>query len=104
MPAFLTFILPIVSKLAASLVSRAIQHGVTTAQGTVAGAAVIGFLSSIGCDLTLAQQATVAAIAAAPGVLATDAKKTAPAMLEAAKEAVAEAKRPKPENDAPQAS
>ena len=88
--AILGLVLPMLSKAVEWLFSRFWKHGVSTAQGTIAGAAVIAFLQGMHCDLSLAQQSLLGLVAAAPGILGTDAKVTGKTLLDA----VAEAKRP----------
>ncbi len=88
--AILGLVLPMLSKAVEWVFSRFWTHGVSTAQGTIAGAAVIALLEGMGCNLSLAKEAMVGLVAAVPGMLATDAKVTGKTLLDA----VAEARRP----------
>lgn len=90
----LTMVGPLIVKFLGGIVNRFWNSGVTTLQGTAAGAAVIGLLQSFGCDLSLAQQALLGSLAALPGFLASDANRTATSLIEAAKQAALAAKQP----------
>jgi len=79
--------LPTVNNVIGWLLNRFAKNGVSTIQGTVAGAAVIGLLEGMGCNLSMAKEALLGVIAALPGVLATDAKVTGTTLAEAIKEA-----------------
>lgn len=96
---WLKLVAPVLSKLARQAVDRALKHGWTTAQGTTTGVAVIGLLESFGCNMSLAHEAILGAVASAPGVLGTDPSKIAPTLLEAAKQAVVDAKARPTEGD-----
>ena len=88
---------PWVVKLLSGVLDRFWNHGISSVQGTAAGAAVIGLLQSFGCDLTLVQQGMLGSIAALPGFLATEPNRTATSLIEAAKQAAlaaAQAKQP----------
>ena len=88
--AILGLVLPLVSKILGWVFDRFWKNGVSTVQGTVAGAAVVALLEGMGCNLSLANEALVGLVAAVPGLLATDAKVTGKTLLDA----VAEAKQP----------
>jgi hypothetical protein len=77
MPLSLIFSLigPVIVSTLTSIVQRLWKHGVTTAQGTAAGAGVIGFLEASGCSLSGLQEGVLGLIAAAPGLIATDSGK-----------------------------
>ena len=83
----LGLVLPMVSRAIGWVFDRFWKNGVSSAQGTVAGAAVIALLEGMGCHLELAQEAVLGLVAATPGILATDAKVTGRSLAEAIKEA-----------------
>ena len=85
--AIVGLVLPMVSKVIGWVFDRFWKNGVSTAQGTVAGAAVIALLEGMGCNLSLAQESILGVIAATPGLLATDAKVTGKSLADAIKEA-----------------
>lgn len=72
----LSLIGPILVSTATAIFQRLWKHGISTAQGTAAGAGVIAILEASGCSLTGLQEGAVALIAAAPGLISTDAGKT----------------------------
>ena len=78
MPLSLIFSLigPVIVSTLTSIVQRLWKHGISTAQGTAAGAGVIGLLQASGCDITGLDQGIIGLIAALPGFLATDPGKT----------------------------
>lgn len=87
---------PMVAGAIKKVIDRAWSNGVTTVQGTAAGAGVLGILQAAGCHLEAIPAAAIAVVSALPGVLATDANKTAPSLIqvatEAAKQTAADAK------------
>lgn len=90
MPLSLIFSLigPVIVNILTTMFQRVWKQGVSSIQGTVAGAGVIGVLEASGCSLSGLQETAVGLIAALPGLLATDAGKTAPSLWTAAIEKI----------------
>lgn len=72
----LSLVGPVIVSFATQLFQRLWKHGISTAQGTAAGAGVIGLLQASGCDISGIEQGVIGLIAAAPGLLSTDSGKT----------------------------
>lgn len=83
----LGMVLPLVSKGVGWLFDRFFAHGISTIQGTVAGAAIIALLEGMGCNLSMSQESVLGLIGALPGWLATDGNKTGKSLVEAIKDA-----------------
>lgn len=72
----LSLIGPILVSTATAIFQRLWKHGISTAQGTAAGAGAIALLNASGCDVSGLEQAGIGLIAALPGFLGTDSGKT----------------------------
>lgn len=80
-------LLPVINTVIGWGFNRFWRNGTSTLQGTVAGAAVVGLLEGMGCNLSLAREALLGIVAALPGILATDARVTGKSLAEAIREA-----------------
>lgn len=84
----LSLVGPVLVNVLTAMFQRMWKQGVTSVQGTVAGAGVVGLLEASGCSLSGVQEGIIGLIAAAPGLLSTDAGKTAPSLWTAAIEKI----------------
>lgn len=88
---------PVIVTFLQGIFDRIFKHGVSSIQGTAAGAGVIALAQQICPGISLSQQAIMGSIAALPGLIGTDAKQIAPSLVQAASQAVKDAQNDKRE-------
>ena len=93
MQAILTLFGPLLVQMGTWLWNRVISNYKSTALGVAIGGVVYEGLTTFGCDPELFSPAILAAIAAAPKVIGTDADKVAPTIWGAMKDAVEQKKK-----------